>query len=81
MKKDTTVETVQVKGLSLELQGLSQVAAQFARFSVNDPAFVGDTELLEITVLSRRYLKCLLHKAIDLFGEEIESIKENYNEN
>ncbi|MCK5615021.1 hypothetical protein KAR91_74855 [Candidatus Pacearchaeota archaeon] len=70
-------ETVQIKGLNAELQGLPGVAAQFARLNPSNPDFRQDEELLELNRLSRIYLRCLLNKAIESYGEEVVALNED----
>lgn len=70
-------ETVQIKGLNAELQGLPSVAAQLARLNPSNPDFRRDEEVLELNRLSKIYLRCLLNKAVESYGEEVVALNED----
>ncbi len=65
---------MEIKGFDVELQGLSHVAGEYAKFNTNDPQT--PKEIVEITQLARKYLKYVFIKAIERYGEDITNEKD-----
>ncbi len=78
-EKKNAIEKFKLEGFNLELATLPNVAVQLARFDISSPSFEKDSELKDLTILSRKYLKCAFNKAIERYGEKIKGDNDNGN--